>query len=314
MIFFRIPTLPLALAILLSTLFFLAVPKLAHAGARPFLRGEGVTIYYDESVRHMAESAIKSYQALKTGVENKIGRQLKTQPAIFLIDNEKGFQEMGGDPTDAAFTLVEDAQIVVDMTPVDRFAALSILLRHELCHVLLNDHLRTDLPDWFEEGICEWVGTACGAGTQARDGLAALSLYTKGVPLEQLRDFESEKVCSELAYGQSSDFIAYVSCRYGEKTVQRLLQSIVAGNSVREAFLKTISRPLPAVESAWRDDLAKRAGWIVLGRSLVQDALGKCSTLMVSVVARHRIWVYALLVLFFVLSLRGICRMRKRQF
>ncbi len=237
-------------------------PESSHAAGLPRLTGEGVTIYYDAGLQSTARSVKGAYPELKADVEKKIGWKMKSKPAIYLIDRQGSFEEMGGDESTAAFTLMPKARIVVDMASFNGFLLLNQTLRHELCHVLLHDHIRGDLPDWLEEGICEWVGgTPVKPASQVRRVMDAYGLYRSGVPLSRLHDFSKSRTGMGMAYGQSEAFIEYVVSRYGAEGISRVLDRLRQGDSVRKAFMNGLSQPPETLEGEWREDLARRAKW-----------------------------------------------------
>lgn len=261
------------LTLVLFLLILVLLPGVRHAAAdkRPLLKADGATIHYDSSLREIAEAVRVAYPALKADVEKRIGWKMKARPSIFLLDDETTFEKMGGDAMIAAFVLIGKNRIVVNLASFNQFILLERTLRHELCHVLLHENIRGSLPDWLEEGICEWAGdpgkTSPAAALQ--EPFRAFELHKGGVPLARLKQFKGSGAGLGVAYSQSGEFIRFVVAQYGEEAIPRILAPIKQGKSPEQAFLAGLSKPLPMVEAEWRNQLAHTARWLIL----LQDSL-----------------------------------------
>ncbi len=261
------------LTLVLFLLIFVLLPGVRHAAAekRPFVKTEGATIYYDSALREIAEAVRAAYPALKADVEKKVRWKMKARPSIFLLDDETTFEKMGGDAMIAAFVLIGKNRIVVNLASFNQFILLERTLRHELCHVLLHENIRGNLPDWLEEGICEWAGDP-GKASPAdvlQEPFRAFELHKGGVPLSRLKQFKGSGTGLGVAYNQGADFIRFIVAQYGEEAIPRILAALRQGKSPEQAFLAGLSKPLPLVETEWRNRIAHTARWLIL----LQDSL-----------------------------------------
>ncbi len=284
-------------ALVLFGLFSLP-PAVLAGESRSSLKGEGITIYYDPSLQQIAESIQSGYPEIRSGVEKKIGWKLKSGLTVYMLDDEKGFARMGGSPGIAAFALIGRGRIVMNLASFEEMIQAGRIFRHELCHVLLHDHIRAPLPDWLEEGICEWVAEPAdqNVATVITAPFNAFALSEHAVPLNRLRSFHGSGTGLGLAYSESGNFISYLANTYGERSIRGLLEHIRRGESPQAAFPPVFSKSLPAMESQWRVDLAYKARWFTFpqrfvtetvqsGRIFIQTLLPRYRTLLLYVLA-----------------------------
>ncbi|MFP5211880.1 MAG: peptidase MA family metallohydrolase [Acidobacteriota bacterium] len=265
----------LYMAIVLLAVFLLAPLIDAMADDRPRMKGEGVTVVHDAPLRHQAESLVRTYPRLKVMVEEKVGMKLLTTPTVFLVGDEDSFMRMGGTgPLVAAFALFPKGHIVMNMASITPdFILLDRTFRHELCHLVLHDHIRgaRRLPRWLDEGTCEWVAEDEPNPITARLEAAsnAYALYRRNVPLARLdSSFSGDMIWS---YRQSESIVEYVASRYSRDALVRVLHRMADGASVETAFLKGLSRPLSDVEAEWRGALEERVRWILRTEALANS-------------------------------------------
>ncbi|MEM5786714.1 MAG: hypothetical protein AAGU11_05300 [Syntrophobacteraceae bacterium] len=303
---------PITVALVL--LMILPLIENLRAEQRPSLKGEGITIFYDQSVSNQAQSLRYNYSELRSQVEKKIGWKLKSKPTVYLIGTENGFRKMGGNDSMAAFTLIGKARIVINLASFDRFIGFDHTFRHELCHVLLHDHIRRRLPDWTEEGICEWVGGLRRYGiARIEDIFGAFSLYRHGAPLAKLRDFSGAHTGIRMAYIQSGSFIGFVSDRYGEDGIRRILGRLKSGDTVDRAFQNGLSKPLKSVESEWRQELENRAKWLILIQEGVEQAGSSARMLLRVLIANRETAIFYLVIVILLFgSIRIVTKARRR--
>ena len=71
---------------------------------------------------------------------------------------------MAGDPLVVAFAVPQRNLIVIDYSKmITHPLSLETTLKHELCHILLHEHIKTEiLPRWLDEGLCQWASGGIG--------------------------------------------------------------------------------------------------------------------------------------------------------
>jgi len=306
---------PLLLGIAATGLFVLFQAAVAFcAEGRLFLKGDGVTVYFDDSVRHHGQSVLEAYPRIKAEVEEKIGWKLKSRPSIYLIGSEKEFRKMGGSSWTAAFALIGRSRIVVDLSSFDRYFELNHTLHHELTHVLLHDYIRAKMPDWLEEGVCEWVADSNAKGMDGIRGyLGTYALYANRLPLSRLQTFSGNNLSINVAYSESGAFMQFISGRHGDDGIRRILTRIRAGDDVDRAFLATVAKTPIAVEQEWKAELAHRVRWLITAREALVESVNRIFAIAGRLAADPRqAALYFGIFLLLAASLKAISRILRR--
>ena len=144
---------------------------------------------------------------------------------------------------------------------------LSITLKHELCHLLLHQHIsREKLPKWLDEGICQWVSDGIGElfVNQNISGLDAAILSGRIIPFKKLTDyFPQEKASLMLAYEQSKSVVGYIERQYGNSAILNLLEHLKNGATVEEAVKESLGISFERLEMQWLDYLESTPRWLV---------------------------------------------------
>lgn len=264
----------IASCIVVSWFFLPLCADAARAGVRPAIQGDGITIYFDSSLRENAEILLRAYPAMKADLEAKLGWRLRTKPVVFLVASSGKFRKMGGGPLDAAFTLFPKGHIVMNFdsfTP--HLFLLNITFRHELCHLLLHDHIQGKyVPKWLDEGVSEWAGDTAEEDINSRmEGVAmAYALSKRAVPLEEIsRKFPSDAKGRTLSYEQSKSVIRFIAASYGREGLLQVLAQLKNGVPVGEAFHEALGKNLATVEAEWREDNLRRVRWILRAEDLM---------------------------------------------
>ncbi|WP_426751486.1 peptidase MA family metallohydrolase [Myxococcus sp. Y35] len=159
-------------------------------------------------------------------------------------------------------------------------------LRHELAHVALGQ-LAPEWPRWFQEGVAQNV-------TGEHFSITHYAALFRAVTQERVFHFEHlarawPDVPSdvEIAYAQSAAFVAHLSSKFGPQGMAALVDGVARGEPFETAFGKAFRTSLLVEETAWRDGLAARYGWLPLTTSSALVWLG-ASFLCVAAYARRR--------------------------
>ena len=195
-------------------------PVFLYGQERGFLRGDQVTILYEEPRKEAAQEVADAYSIAKRDVEQKLRWVANFSPKVVLVGDSKVFQEMVGSALFAAYAVPQENLIVIDQSrmSVSPFT-IEVTLKHELCHLLLHDHLKgKDIPKWLEEGICVWAseGIAEIMMDQKRSLLNEALLAGRVIPLRALsRGFPRDRGSLTLAYEESKSIVSYMVATHG---------------------------------------------------------------------------------------------------
>jgi len=254
----------------LSSVFwiiFVIIVKPLYAEEMSVLQKNRVVILFEESLAAGAEEVAELYPVIQKDLEKTLGWTVDFVPTAVLIKETKTFQRITQSPLIVAFAIPGRNLMVIDYSKmtVDPFSTEAIL-KHELCHLLLHDHLReTKIPRWLDEGIAQWVsgGMADIIMGPKRSLLTEATLTNRLLSMRSLtEDFPGQRDALFLAYEESKSLVAYIIKRYGIDGMLEVLAHLREGSEWEEAILKGLSVSFGELESAWQHDLRKRLTWL----------------------------------------------------
>lgn len=217
------------------------------------------------------------YPKTKREIEDSLGLQLLSKPLVLLIKDQYTFERLSGNPYIAGFAVPWESVIVLHISPISSSSAmLHDTFKHELCHLLLHDHIKGQpIPKWLNEGICQWVSGTLGE-VMAGDAAAIGRIDTahRFIPLEQLTSaFPGDRNQLILAYRESYDFISFVAARHGGVSLRRILAHLKDGDGVDAAFSKALSKSFRDVQEEWRSGLGDTNRWLVWASRSLDEIL-----------------------------------------
>ena len=240
-----------------SVLFFLPPVPTAQ---QLTLQDQDVDVIYDPPLDNAAREIIRIYPEIKLQLEESFNWGLGIRPQVFLVGDTHSFQQISGNNLIVAFAVPEKNLMVIDYSRMNIHPfTLSITLKHELCHLLLHQHIsREKLPKWLDEGICQWVSDGIGElfVNQNISGLDAAILSGRIIPFKKLTDyFPQEKASLMLAYEQSKSVVGYIERQYGNSAILNLLEHLKNGATVEEAVKESLGISFERLEMQWLDYL-----------------------------------------------------------
>jgi hypothetical protein len=217
----------------------------------------------DIQAQHLRES----YPEIRANIENSLGWKLLSPPTVLLIADREIFEKMSGSPLISAFAIPSRHSIVIHLSSATSEAyVLHETFEHELCHLLLHDHIKDGLlPKWLDEGICQWVSGSlgeilAGMGTAA----SGIKLLPHPIPLQQLTvSFPGERGSLIQAYQESRLFVEYLVAQYGKGCLLDVLKHLKEGAPIDQAFSQAFPKSLPSLEEEWLKGLGSRSLWLL---------------------------------------------------
>jgi hypothetical protein len=209
----------------------------------------------------------KVYPEIRNQLETALGWKLLSQPKLMLITDREAFEKMTGNPTISAFAVPPQHLIVIYLSSESsKPYILNATFKHELCHLLLHDHIRAvRLPRWLNEGVCQWVSGSLGeilmgGGVVAR----GMDIARHPIPLQHLRErFPQDQGSLLLAYEESRRFVEYLTAHYGKQSLLGILQHLKQGDDINRAVFATISKSLEDLQQEWLEDIQKGTAWLI---------------------------------------------------
>jgi hypothetical protein len=234
-----------------------------------------LTIVGEESSGVHARHLRQVYPEIKANIEITLGWKLLSPPTVLLVAEKEVFEGMTGNPLISAFAVPSQHSIVIYLSPATSEPyLLHEIFEHELCHLLLHDHIRSMLlPKWLDEGICQWVSGSLGELLVGKgDAAGAINLARHPIPLQLLAvSFPKDKDSLIQAYVESRLFVEYLLARYGKESLLRVLQHLREGLSIDRAVSAATSKSLQDLEAEWLEELRSKEMWLVwVGQNLYE--------------------------------------------
>ncbi|MFO7737855.1 MAG: peptidase MA family metallohydrolase, partial [Desulfatiglandaceae bacterium] len=203
---------------------------------------------------------------LSANLEHTFGWNFNLKPSILLIKDGEAFRQMAESPLTVAFAVPARNLIVIDHSRMHLNPfTLEVILKHELCHLLLHHHVReVALPRWLDEGVCQWAsdGIADIILSQKQSSLNRATLQRSLIPLNALEnDFPRDDASLVLAYEQSKSVVTYIVHKFGKEGVLSVLNGMRQGEPLDTAILNELSISLAELEEKWRHTLRQRVTW-----------------------------------------------------
>ena len=118
------------------------------------------------------------------------------------------------------------------------------VLRHELAHAFIAGKSRGVAPRWLQEGLAQWVeGLRPGPAGETR---LARAYRTEPTRWGTLFDYDS-----------ALSFVAYLMAQHGQSALNDVLAAMGRGFGAEAAIEKVLRDPLPALKTAWGDELVR---------------------------------------------------------
>lgn len=263
--------------VLLVVMLALSGSLCARADQEVLYRGDALSILGESSMEVPARHIREVYPEVRKTIEEAIGWPLLSRPTLILTGNAELFGKMSGSELFSAFALPSRATIVIHVSPSAlKPYALSEIFEHELCHLLLHDHIEGALlPKWLDEGVCQWISGSFGE-ILSNTGMGTTTIDTahRFLPLKMLsKSFPKEKDLLLLSYLESRRFVEYISAQHGRESLLRILDHLKEGRPIDEAMELAVGKPLDAVEDEWLESIRSRSLWLVWASQHLYDIL-----------------------------------------
>jgi hypothetical protein len=219
-------------------------------------------------LKEAAEEVLRIFPHLRHDLEDILGWRLDARARVVLVKSSQTFQKITRNHLIVAFAVPDKNLIVIDYSRMaTRPFNLSITLKHEMCHLLLHEHINNgNLPKWFDEGVCQWASDGIGEIfiDKGWSGLDAAVMAGQTYHLTSLTTrFPVGKSALMLAYEQSKSVVAYIDRQYGKQTLLNILGDLKNGESIETAISQHIALDLKQLEEEWLHHLERTPRWLV---------------------------------------------------
>lgn len=252
------------------------------------IEAQRVTVFFAKPLEASAREIISIYPEVQGELEEMLGWELGYRPTVFLIKDRDKFEKMIGSNLFVAMAVPQKKLIIIDYSRMIRPFTLRATLKHELCHLILHQHIKDDnLPRWLNEGIAQWTS----------DGLAEIimksdrfilnrAVFThRYIRLEELRHyFPQNKNALQLAYEESKSIVEYIIKEYGTGIMLRILYDMEDGKDLDTALSSNLFISLDELEAGWHKHLKQKISWLLLLNAYFYQILFFLAALLLAVV------------------------------
>ena len=249
-------------------IFFLLTPQPLLAIQLESLPSPELTVRFESSLKGIAEDLLDIYPSIKSNLEKTFGWEMPFRPTVLLVQGKEYFQRLTGNKLIVAFAAPGDNLIVIDCSRLHiRPHRLDQVLKHEMVHLLLHHHIRSvHLPRWLDEGVAQWLSEGIAELLEApqRSFFEEALLSGNYIPLRDLKhSFPTDKKNLMLAYEESRSFVAFISDRYGENRIFKILEHLQKGNEIQTAFYASLDASPEEIEDRWIMQQRRQTTWFI---------------------------------------------------
>jgi len=231
----------------------------------------GLEVRYHGSSDVLAKQVLERAGIFLSETSRFLGLPWENQYSIVIAQSRDEFVELQPTarqaPEWAGALTYPGLKMVLIMTPAAMETGGSrywSLLRHEMAHLLLGDaesRHATRLPRWFQEGIATYVS---GEMNLARLMQLGWAQATGATP--DFRDLEytfpSQSSLAGAAYARSYLFVKYISQRFGDDAVARLLSESFQRGGINRGVVAAFDMNLAELLVGFDQYSRVKATWI----------------------------------------------------
>ena len=232
------------------------------------LQNDELAVVYEPPLKAAADEIVRMFPNLRQDLEDTFGWRLNARPQVVLIKTNQHFQKIARNNLIVAFAVPDKNLVLIDYSRMStRPFNLSITLKHEMCHLLLHEHINSaNLPKWLDEGVCQWASDGIGEILidKSWSGLDAAIMAGQTLQFSRLtKRFPGDRSSLMLAYEQSKSAVVYIDRQYGKQAVLNILGDLKNGEPIEIAVFQTISLSVNQLEKDWLADIESTPRWLV---------------------------------------------------
>ena len=252
------------IAILLWGFFAFAAPC-SHAADFNSLKGNGVEVLFPPTLEQAAKETAQMTPQIKKDLQMTFNWPFILKPTIILMKDSQRFHQMTHSPLVVGFAVPGKNLVVIDYARIRNPMQFRNILKHELCHLLLHEHVdNVPIPRWLDEGIAQWTSNGVmDIVHDQRDALLPKAAFSDHIiPLGALnKGFPENPNALRLAYEESRSFIDYIISTHGKPGLLEILGLMKNGATLRKAVIQALGTPLYKIEEEWRASLKQNIAW-----------------------------------------------------
>ena len=245
--------------------FFVLAPPCSHAADFNALKGTGVEVLFPPTLEQAAKETAQMTPQIKKDLQETFNWPFSLKPTVILMEDSQRFHQMTNSPLVVGFAVPGKNLVVIDYPRIRNPLQFRNILKHELCHLLLHQHVdNVPIPRWFDEGIAQWTSNGVmDILHDQRDALLPKAAFSdRMIPLGALnKGFPGNANALRLAYEESRSFIDYIISTHGKPGLLEILRLMKNGATLRKAVIQALGTPLYKIEEDWQSSLKQNIAW-----------------------------------------------------
>ncbi|MEW6214262.1 MAG: peptidase MA family metallohydrolase [Nitrospirota bacterium] len=250
-----------------SSFFLIAILfNSLNAKSTIVLKNGEVIVQVEEPLHNAAKEVIELYPVIKAELEKSLKLGPDFIPTIVLIKDRETFQGMTDSNIVVAFAVPQKYLVVIDYSKMNTHPfTLKTTLKHEMCHLLLHNIEKGNIPKWLEEGTCQWMSDGI-AEIISHEGQSVMKKAVLSKGLISIRDltarFPKDEKSLLLAYEESKSIVEYIIKEFGVSGLLNIFEHLKTGYDIDEAIEKVLSISLNELEMKWHNYLRNKITWV----------------------------------------------------
>jgi hypothetical protein len=234
--------------------------------------GGWIKFVYHPSIRERVQPLIADAAAVRTQLTEYVGQPVLSEVRVSVARTPGEMATLA--PPNAPYpdyaagvAYPEIGLVLLTVKPVHPNSQhdLGEVFRHELAHIALEDAVSgRPIPRWFNEGFAV---LASGETSYVRlQTLWTATVSDSLLTLPQMeRSFPADENQANIAYAQAADIVRFLIRREEQHRFRGLVSRMRDGETMDSALLNSYGEDAAALESEWREEVAKRyTFWPVL--------------------------------------------------
>ena len=224
------------------------------------------TVIYPHTLQHALNDIVDAYNRANKNLGKIFSWSIRNHVHLIIIKKRSDFIQIAEHPLTVAFAEPTRHIITINYqaATVDPFS-LETTLQHELCHILLGEHLSMHIPRWLNEGIAQWASEGITEIIRPEKNLLQKAAFSGTlIPFYRLEySFPKESSAFVLAYEQSQNFVVYLVQQYSKYAFLQMLDLMKTGHSLHSAAHSTYGKSMRQLEYEWVSSQTQYFEWII---------------------------------------------------
>ncbi|MFH5832827.1 peptidase MA family metallohydrolase [Halalkalibaculum sp. DA384] len=231
-----------------------------------YIQSEHFDVHYYGSLNYeLADFTVRTLESSLKQFTEDYNHQIADRIKVIIYDSHNDFSQTNvvNLPTNAeGIGGVTDAyKNRITMPFSGNYTEFRSTLHHELSHAVFNDmfyggsvqsivnnNIQLTFPNWFDEGLAEYVSVGWDSNTDMWIRDAVINNYLPDLP--QLSGY--------FAYRGGQSLWNFIVEEYGREKIGEILQTIKTQRSVEVGFQRALGLSIPELSERWKDYYRKR--------------------------------------------------------